>query len=53
MLYSEIIALCSQIHSKHINTLCVQNVEFVNVNPGGTYIEQWAWQGNANVDVKP
>jgi hypothetical protein len=31
MLYSEIIAVCSQIHTKHINTLCVQNVEFVNV----------------------
>jgi hypothetical protein len=31
MLYSEIIAVCSQIHKKHINTLCGQNVEFVNV----------------------
>ena len=28
MLYSEIIAVCSQIHTKHINTLCGQNVEF-------------------------
>ena len=27
MLYREIIALCSQIHTKHINTLCGQNVE--------------------------
>ena len=27
MLYREIIAVCSQIHTKHINTLCVQNVE--------------------------
>ena len=27
MLYSEIIAVCSQIHIKHINTLCGQNVE--------------------------
>ena len=35
MLYREIIAVCSQIHTKHINTLCVQNVEFVNVKPGG------------------
>jgi hypothetical protein len=26
MLYSEIIAVCSQIHTKHINTLCEQNV---------------------------
>ena len=31
MLYREIIAVCSQIHIKHINTLCGQNVEFVNV----------------------
>jgi hypothetical protein len=27
MLYREIIAACSQIHTKHINTLCGQNVE--------------------------
>ena len=31
MLYSEIIAVCSQIHTKHINTPCVQNEELVNV----------------------
>ena len=31
MLYSEITAVCSQIHTKHINTLCGQNVEFVSV----------------------
>jgi len=27
MLYSEIIAVCSQIHTTHINILCGQNVE--------------------------
>ena len=27
MLYREIIAVCAQIHTKHINTLCGQNVE--------------------------
>ena len=27
MLYREIIAVCSEIHTKHTNTLCVQNVE--------------------------
>jgi len=27
MLYKEIIAVCSQIHTKHINALCGQNVE--------------------------
>jgi hypothetical protein len=31
MLYREIIAVCSEIHTKHINTFCGQNVEFVNV----------------------
>jgi hypothetical protein len=31
MPYSEIIAVCSQIHAKHINTLCGQNEELLNV----------------------
>jgi hypothetical protein len=31
MLYREIIAVCSQIHTKHINTLCGQNVEVLDV----------------------
>jgi len=31
MLYSEIIAVCSQTHTKHINALCVQNVELLSV----------------------
>jgi hypothetical protein len=30
MLYQEIIAVCSQIHIKHINSLCGQNVELLN-----------------------
>jgi len=42
MMYSEIIAVCSQIHT---NTLCEQNVEFVNVKPGGTYSDHWAVKG--------
>ena len=29
MLYREIIALCSQIHTKHINTVCGLNVELL------------------------
>jgi len=32
MLYRKIIAVCSEIHTKHINTVCGQNVEFTNVN---------------------
>ena len=31
MLYREIIAVYSQIHTKHTNTLCGQNVELLNV----------------------
>jgi hypothetical protein len=31
MLHREIIAVCSQIHTKHTNTLCGQNVELLNV----------------------
>jgi len=31
MLCREIIAVGSQIHTKHINTLCGQNVEMLNV----------------------
>ena len=42
MLYREIIAVCFQIHTKHINTLCGQNIELWNVIPGGTYRNSWA-----------
>jgi hypothetical protein len=45
MLYREIIAVCFEIHTKHINTLCGQNVGFVNVKPGGTYRNHWALEG--------
>jgi hypothetical protein len=41
MLYSEIIAVCSQIHTKHTNTLCGQNVELI-VKPDRTENDQWA-----------
>jgi hypothetical protein len=42
MLYREIIAVCSEIHTEHINTLCGLNVELLNVKPGGTYSDYWA-----------
>jgi len=45
MVYKEIIAVCSQIHTKHINTLCGQNAELQNVKPGGTYSNHLALQG--------
>jgi len=48
MLYSEIIAVCSQIHTKHTNTLCGQNVELLDaklavhiVTTGGTYSDHY------------
>jgi len=31
MLYGEIIAVCSQIHTKHINTLFGQNVDLLSI----------------------
>jgi hypothetical protein len=31
MLYKEITAVCSEIHTKHINTVCGKNVELLNV----------------------
>ena len=45
MLYREIIAVCSQIHTKHISTLCGQKKECFNVILGGTYSDRWAVQG--------
>jgi len=36
MLYREMIALCSETHTEHINTLCGQNVVFFNVKLYGT-----------------
>jgi len=42
MLYREIIAVCSQIHTKHIDTctLCGQNVEFCNLKLGEATLSQ-------------
>jgi hypothetical protein len=45
MLYREIIAVYTKIHTKHINALCGQNTEFLNVKAGGTYSNHWALNG--------
>ena len=37
MLCRETIAVYSQMHTKHMNVLCRQNVELLNARPGGTY----------------
>ena len=42
MLYREIIAVCSDTHTKHTNTLCGHNVELLNVKRGFTYSNHWA-----------
>jgi hypothetical protein len=42
MLYREIIAVCSEIH---INALCGQKVELLDVKPGGTYSNHRALKG--------
>ena len=49
MLHREIIAVCSQIHTKRINTLCGQNAEFLNVKPCGTYTNDRAIKGYISV----
>jgi hypothetical protein len=49
MLCREIIAVCSEIHTKHINTLCGQNVEVlrVRVNRG------WLDKTRSRIRLKP
>jgi len=50
MLYREIIAVCSDIYTKHINKLCGQNLLLLNVavhieTTGGTYTNHWTPDG--------
>ena len=45
MLHREIMAVCSQIHTKHINVLCGQNVELLNDKSGGIYSSHWSVRG--------
>jgi hypothetical protein len=45
MLYGEIIAVCSEFVTEHVNTLCGQNGEFANVKHGGTCSNHWAVEG--------
>ena len=44
MLYREIIAVCSQIHTKHINTLCGQNVELLNFKLVVHIVTTWLYR---------
>jgi len=36
MLYTEIIAVCTEIHAEHTNAFCGHNLEFFNVKLSGT-----------------
>ena len=49
IMYREIVTVCSEIHTKHTNTLCGQNVGFVNVKPGGADSNHWALKGQCRV----
>ena len=44
MLYREIMAVCSEIHTKHINTLCGQNVELLNVKLAVHIVTTGLWR---------
>jgi hypothetical protein len=39
------VADCSQINTKHINTVCGQNVQLLNVKPVGASRNQWGLKG--------
>jgi hypothetical protein len=49
MLYREIIAVCSQIHTEHINTLCGKNVELLNVKRVVHIVTSWGERVNPTI----
>jgi hypothetical protein len=51
MLHRDIVAVCSEIHTKHINTLYGQNVKLLNVKLDGTYNDHWAIEGSISVII--
>jgi hypothetical protein len=40
MLHRDKIDVCSKIHKKHMNTLCGENVNILNITPGGVLSSQ-------------
>jgi len=42
MLYREIIAVCSEIHTKQVSTLCGQDLELLNVKLAVHNSDRWA-----------
>jgi len=51
MVYREIIAVCSQIRTKHTNTLCGQNVELLNVKLA-VHKVHWALEGFTEIQIE-
>jgi len=45
MLYREIIGVCSEIRTKHINTQCGQNVKLLSVKLAVHNSDQWTFKG--------
>jgi hypothetical protein len=45
MLYTEKIAVCSEINTKHINKMCVQKEKFLKVKPAGATRRHKALKG--------
>jgi len=52
MLYREIIAVCSEIHTKHINTVWAER-RIVERYNGGTYGDHWNAKDNHTSDYGP
>jgi len=50
MLYRAIIAVCSQIHTKHINTVCGQNVELLNAKLAERIVTTGLWRAQKVLD---
>jgi hypothetical protein len=48
----EVITVCSAIHTKHINTLCGQKVEYLNVKTGGTYSNDLSVKVNVVIECE-
>lgn len=43
MLYTDTVAVCSENHKKHINALCGQMGEFMNVKPAVIWSNHRVW----------